>query len=135
LLWPSFRTTPPQTFAQLNLAISYDTRAGGSQVRSITLPLAEDALKISLALPQPAPQGATYRVQWEDIRRPLGNLEIEKQDANSISVIIPADKLTPGQYLLKLFRKNPDGTEEGVPGSYLFIASSPRLEASEKDKP
>jgi len=120
LLWLPFRTTPPRTFAQLNLAISYDTRAGGSQVQSITLPLAEDALRISLPLPQPAPQGATYRVQWEDIRSPIGNLDIEKQDGNSVSVIIPANKLSPGQYALKLFRNNPDGTEEAVQGSYLF---------------
>lgn len=135
LLWLSSRTSPPQTFAQLNLAISYDTRAGGSQIPNITLPLDKDAVRISLALPQPAPQGATYRVQWENVKRSLGDLDIEKQDNNSVSVIISADKLTPGQYLLKLFRKNPDGKEEPVPGSYLFIASSPRLEASEKDKP
>jgi hypothetical protein len=120
LLWLSFRTTPPQTFAHLNLAISYDARAGSSQVQRVKLPLPEDALRISLALPQPAQQGVTHRVQWEDIRRPLGDLDIEKQDANSISVIIPAGKLTIGQYTLKLFRKNPDGTEERLPGNYLF---------------
>jgi hypothetical protein len=35
-------------------------------------------------------------------------------------VIIPADKLLPGLYALKLFRKNPNGTEERVPGNYFF---------------
>lgn len=122
LLLFAFQTRPPQTFAHLNLAISYGTRGGGSQTQSITLPLAEDALRISLVLPEPAPQGAAYRVQWENVKGPLGDLDIEKQDTRFISVIIPADKLPPGQYLLKLFRKNPDGTEVPVPGSYLFIA-------------
>ena len=120
LLWLSFRTTAPQTFANLNLAVSSDARGGSSRIQRVTLPLAEDALRISLALPESAQQGVTYRVQWEDIKRPIGDLEIEKQDASSVSVIIPANKLSPGQYALKLFRKNPDGTEERVQGSYLF---------------
>ena len=127
--------TEPQTFAHINLTISSGNRAGGSQIQTVTVPLAEDALRISLSLPQPAPQGATYRVQWEDIKGPIEDLEIEKPDANPISVIIPRDKLTPGQYLLKLFRKNPSGTEDRVQGSYLFIASNPVLEASREPAP
>ena len=120
LLWFSLRTTPPRTFAHINLALSHDTRSQGSHDETVTLPLAEDALRISLALPEPAPQNAAYRVRWENIKGPIEDLAVEKQGANSVSVIIPARKLTPGQYLLKLFRKNPDGTEEEVPGSYLF---------------
>ena len=120
LLWFSLRTTPPRTFAHLNLAMSHDTRAGGGRVQTVPLPLAEDALRVSLAFPESAPQGATYRVQWENKKARLEDLAVEKQDANSISVIIPANKLTAGQYTLKLFRKNPDGTEERVPGNYYF---------------
>ena len=120
LLWLSFRTTSPQTFAHLNLTISSDARGGSSRIQRVPLPLTEDALRISLALPESTLQGVTYRVQWEDIRRPIGDLDIEKQDASSVSVIIPANKLSSGQYALKLFRKNPDGTEERVQGSYLF---------------
>jgi len=120
LVWFVILPRAPQTFAHLNLAISVDTRAGSGQVQSVRLPLAEDALRISLALPEPAAQGATYRVQWEDVKGPLENLDVEKQDANSVSVIIPADELTPGQYSLKLFRKDPNGTETRVSGNYLF---------------
>lgn len=114
------RTTPPRTFAHLNLAMSHDTRAGGGRIQKVTLPLAEDALRVSLTFPESAPQGATYRVQWENKKAKIEDLAVEKQDANAISVIIPAAKLTPGQYTLKLFRKNPDGTEERVPGNYFF---------------
>ena len=120
LLWFAFRTKPPQTFANISLEISTATRAGGSQAQKVRSPLAADALRITLALPQPAPQGATYRVQWEDIKGALQSLEIEKQDAKSLSIIIPAEKLAPGQYSLKLVRKNPDGTEQRITGSYFF---------------
>lgn len=120
LLWFVYPPKRPQTFAHLNLTISFDTRAASNQVQNISLPLAEDALRISMALPEPAPQGATYRVQWEDVKGPLENLEIEKQDTNSVSVVIPANKLTRGQYSLKLFRKDPDGTETRVSGNYYF---------------
>ena len=119
LVWFAFSPRGPQTYAQLNLVISSDTRAVSSQPQKVRLPLAEDALRISLTSPEP--QDARYRVQWEGVKGALENLEIEKQDANSISVVIPADQLKPGQYALKLFRKNPDGTEEPVRGSYQFI--------------
>lgn len=115
-----FRTKVPQTFAQLNLVIRSDNRAVSSDVQTVRLPINEDAVRISLKLPEPAPAGSTYRVQWEDVKGPLEDLNIEKQDANLITVVIPAEKLKHGQYVLKLFRKNPDGTEQRVPGNYLF---------------
>lgn len=122
LSWFAFRTRAPQTFAQLSLTISTDTRAVSGQARKVKLPLEEDALKISLALPESRTPGATYRVQWEDVKGPRESLNVEKQDTDSISVVIPAGKLARGQYVLKLFRKDPAGTEERVPGNYLFIA-------------
>ena len=120
LSWFTFRTSPPKTFASLNLAISTDNRSAGGSTQNVKLPLAEDALRISLALPDSQPQGATYRVQWENVKGPIADLDIEKQDGNAISVIIPAGKLTPGLYALRLFRKSSDGTENRVPGSYIF---------------
>jgi hypothetical protein len=123
LLWFVVRPGAPQTFANISLAITSESRrATGSPVKKVELPLAEDALRISMTLPEPAPQGTTYRVQWEDITGPLEDLDIEKQDANSISVVIPAAKLKEGQYTLKLFRTKPSETEELVPGDYLFYA-------------
>lgn len=119
VLWFVIPPRQPQTFAQLSLVISADTRGASSQPQKVSLPIEEDALRISLTLPEP--REATYRVQWDDVNGPLETLEIEKRDANSASVVIPADKLKPGQYALILFRKNPDGTEARVPGSYFFI--------------
>ena len=121
VLWFLFRTTPPRTFAHMNLAISYDNRSAASSSQKVTLPLTEDALRLWLSLPEPVTQGTTYRVQWENKKGPIEDLAVENQAANSISVIIPARKLLPGLYALKLFRKNPNGTEERVPGNYFFI--------------
>ena len=120
VLWFSLRTTPPRTFAHINLAILDDNRSAGTSTHKVKLPLAEDALRISLLLPESATQDATYRVQWEDKKGPIQDLAVEKPDSNPISVIIPAHKLTPGRYALKLFRQNADGTEDRVSGNYFF---------------
>ena len=79
-----------------------------------------DALRVSLTLPEPTPEGAAFTVQWENTKHPLKTLAIESQDANSIKVVIPADELVPGRYVLKLLRKDQDGTEQRVNGSYFF---------------
>ena len=118
-LWFAFRTRTPQTFANINLVTTSENRSTSGPTQKVTLPLAEDALRISLTLPDGAPRDANYRVLLEDVKGPLQDLEIEKQDAKSISVIIPSDKLTRGQHTVKLFRKNPDGREERS-GNYFF---------------
>ena len=114
--WFALRTKPPQTFLPLNLMISTDTRGESSRAQIVQLPLKEDALRITLTLPEPG----EYRVQWDDIKGTRKYLEIEKQDAKSISVIIPAGELTPGQYALKLVPKSTNETAEPLLGSYLF---------------
>lgn len=120
--WPTKRYVAPQTFAHLNLTIASENRSQGDSTtrQKIKLPLGADALRLSLALPEPAPAGAAYSVQWENAKGPLKTLAIESQDGNSIRVVIPADELVPGRYALKLVRKNQDGTEERLNGSYFF---------------
>ncbi|HSE19838.1 MAG TPA: hypothetical protein VLB46_22445 [Pyrinomonadaceae bacterium] len=107
----------PQTFTPVELAMSASSnRASGVQPLKVSLPLSNDALRISLKLPAPAPGSAGYRVEWENAKEPLRELPIESQDAQSVVVIIPAAELTPGQYWLKLSNKN------GVIGNYFFDA-------------
>ena len=120
LLWFSMPPRAPQTFADINLHISSNNRGTNDQAEIVNLPLTQDALRIKLARPASDPASSTYRVQWEDLKGPLEDLRIDSQDAKSISVVIPTDKLRPGQYSLELFRQNEDGTERPVPGSYFF---------------
>jgi hypothetical protein len=122
LWWPS-RPFTPQTFKDLNLAYvspERTTRSSTAPTPKLTLPLDADALRISLTLPEPTPEGATYSVRWENVKGPLGTLQTEESKAKSLTVVIPADDLIPGQYTLKLLRKNPDGTEQPVDGGYFF---------------
>src|SRR5688500_14269054 len=71
LLWCSMPMRTPQTFADINLQISNDTRRTNEQTKIVNLPITQDALRIKLARPASDPASATYRVQWEDIKGPL----------------------------------------------------------------
>ena len=127
LLWPLLRGgRSAQTFTALELAMSSSDRATGAQTAKVSLPLGTDALQLHLKLPPAASDTAGYRVQWENVKGSLGDLKIESQDAQSLVVVIPADRLSPGQYVLKLFRVTRDGTEQQVSGNYFFTAEAGR---------
>lgn len=114
------RWRSPQTFTRLDLTMSSPDRAAGVQAPKVQLPLASDALKVYLKLPEPSLGAVDYRVQWENVNTSLGNLKVESHDAESVVVIIPANDLTRGSYLLKLFKINRDRTEQQLPGNYFF---------------
>lgn len=123
-VWSWSRLTVPRTFADINLTSmasarrSYDTTT--PPIQKISLPLGADALRISLTLPEPTPEGATYSVRWENVQGLLKILKIESEDATTIRVMIPAGDLTPGQYTLKVMRKQ--GQTEQRIADYFFIA-------------
>ena len=123
LVWYLIRPVSPQTFAEINLtsvaSVHRADDASTPPVQKISLPLGADALRISLMLPEPTPEGATYSVQWENAKGPLKTLEIESQDDKSIKVVIPAEELAAGQYTLKLSRKKPGETDQRI-GDYFF---------------
>lgn len=116
---------PPQTFQQLTLTISSSDRDTGVQPVKVILPLRADALEIYLKLPDQAKNAASYRVQWANTKDDLGDLQIASKDNQSAVVVIPAYKLTPGDYALKLFTINEDGTQQRVNGNYYFTAEDP----------
>ena len=123
LIWLMSRHSAPRTFANLNLTIASENRTLNNSTTptpKLTLPLGADALRVSLKRPEPTPAGSTYMVKLENVNGPLKTFDIESQDANSITVVIPADYLTPGQYALKLLRIDKDGTKQPINGSYFF---------------
>ena len=121
-LWLFFRprAPSPQTFATLALTISVNNRGDGVQATKVKLPLPASALKISLTLPERASTAAHYRVELENDSGETKPVEIIGQDAQSVSVVLPAEQLTRGQYALKLFTVKADGTEQRIPGNYFF---------------
>jgi methionine-rich copper-binding protein CopC len=121
-LWFLFPHAPsPKTFASLTLTTSNSNRAEGAPAVEVKLTPDVEALKISLRLPQPPPTAARYRVELENDNGETKSVEVAGEDTQSVLVVIPAAQLARGQYALKLFAIQTDGTEQRINGSYFFI--------------
>ncbi|HEX7333437.1 MAG TPA: hypothetical protein VF290_18175 [Pyrinomonadaceae bacterium] len=90
-----------------------------NQYQKLTLSPDADGLRISLKLPATATPGAKYRAEFDN-RTDVETLTPAQQDANTVVVEIPARKLPPGLYALRLYEIKADGTEQRVPGDYRF---------------
>jgi hypothetical protein len=121
IFWISFRPVPT-TFASLILTNTAATRSSGFDVPRITLK--EDALRVRLMLPSPAAQGARYRADLSADNGETKVTEVEGQDHESVSVVIPARQLTLGHSVLTLSIISPDGRPQRIPGNYQFIVES-----------
>jgi methionine-rich copper-binding protein CopC len=117
-----FRPTTPQTFATLTLSISNNNRGDGAQAGKIKLPLDAAALKIFLTLPQASPMSAHYRVELVNADGESKSIAVAGEEAQSVVVVLPAAQLKRGQYALKLYAIESDGTEQRINGSYFFMA-------------
>lgn len=113
------RVRPPLVIATLKLTSSVSNRSEDAQARTIKLPPDAGALRVFMMLPNNAAPASRYRVELdtEDETIPV---DVAEQDAQSVSVVIPAAKLPRGRYFLQLFAFNSDGTEQPVYGSYTF---------------
>jgi len=119
-LWFFFlRQQTPPTYLTLTLTISPNTREEGVQPPKVG-PLGKQTLRLLLRLPNPSPPAARYRVQLIDTNRESRSLNIAGQDAQSVTVDIPAVQLQRGEYALRLFSINGDGTEQRINGCYYF---------------
>ena len=108
----------PRTFTEIEVAMSSSDRATGAQSEKVSLPLSTEALKIHLKLPEPSADTTGYSVQWQDTHGQVRELKIDSQDAQSLVVTIPANQVSPGQYLLRLFKKG------DVIGDYFVTAEA-----------
>jgi hypothetical protein len=119
-LWLLRHRTPSQeTFATLTLTISDSNRGDGAQAGRVKL-LNVDALRIYLRLPNSLPPAVRYRVELVNETGEIRSLQIAEQDAQSVSVVIPAARLARGQYALRLFSIKTDGSEQRINGNYFF---------------
>ena len=113
------RPKPSASYAfTLNSTLS---RRSAGDVRYHKVPLNPEIgeLRITLQLPQGVTRGTDYRVELDD-RGETKSLKAASHDANSVVVVIPAASVRKGLYALRLYALKPDGTEELVPGEYLF---------------
>ena len=115
--WIIQRTPAPRSFATLTVTISQGTRSigPGSGVQSIKL--REDALNLTLMLPQAVSPGSAFRVEVLSDDNVTRTFETSAHDAQSITVQIPAAQLPRGQYVATV---TPNGNAPRVPGYYYF---------------
>jgi methionine-rich copper-binding protein CopC len=119
-VWWLARPQPPQTFATFTLSIYPDNRSEGAQAAKVRYPLEADALKLTLLLPKVPGSADGYRVELLTESGEARPLQTAGQDAQAVTVIIPAAQLVRGQYALRLFATTADGKEQRVSGNYFF---------------
>lgn len=124
--------TPPTSYAfTLNNTL---TRRSAGDAGYYKVPWNSEIgeLRITLQLPEAVPRGKEYRVELDD-RREITNLKATSNDANSVLVVISAASLREDLYALRLYAIKDDGTEQLIPGQYLFeLVGSPRSPATQK---
>jgi len=102
-------------YLALNLAISTADRANGATPAAVKLP-PNTGLKVTLTIPESARGAKDY------VAKLAGGsaLKTDQRSEQTITVIVPAGSLTPGNYAIQLFKVKADDTTERIPGSYFF---------------
>ena len=120
VFWVITRKSTP-TYATLELSMTSAERNVGTQIKGIRLDPGVDGLRIKLKLPTPRAQ--QYRASLRGERVSLAQLTIAAQDAESMTVIVPANQITPGTYVIELIEIN-NGSEKPIRGAYEFVVVS-----------
>ena len=124
---PFIRQTLSPTASYAFSLTSTASRRSSGEARYYKVPLSPEIgeLRVTLQLPEGVQRGTDYRIELDD-RGETRNLKPTSQDANSVLVVIPAASLHEGLYALRLYTLKSDGTEELVPGEYLFELALPQ---------
>lgn len=112
VLYP--RQNPSGTYTAVNLQMSAGDRSTGSEVKPVRLDSAA-GIRIDLALPEQWRDAKSYRVELQDEKERLRDLPIAERTPQSLIVTIPANEITQGGYIIRLYA---DG--QRVRGSYHF---------------
>ena len=108
------RQNPSGTYTAVNLQMSAGDRSTGSEVKPVRLDSAA-GIRIALALPEQWRDAKSYRVELQDEKERLRDLPIAERTPQSLVVTIPANEITQGGYIIRLYA---DG--QRVRGSYHF---------------
>ena len=108
------------SYASIRLNLSAADRATGAETQTVELPPGSRGLRIELNLPGQTPQAKNYRVELLDPQQSSRNLTIAERKAQSLIVTIPANELTRGSYIIRVYAVNADGTEQRIRGNYFF---------------
>ena len=111
----SLNSNPTYQFHEL--AMTSAERNVGTEKTKLRLDSSVDGLRLKLKLP--APRAPQYRVSLQGEQVSLPELKIETQDAESVTVVVPASHLSRGSYAIQLTEIN-NGRETPLRGSYEF---------------
>ena len=100
---------------------SAERGVGGAEPTKVKLPPDAGTLRVSLTLPEGTQPAARYRVEFEGDEGKPESLQAEGEGARTVAVSIPAARLAPGAYILKLYAVNAGGVEQRIGASYAFI--------------
>lgn len=116
------RIQRPHGIATLELTSTIINRSQGVEPRRVKLTPDTDALRVFLTLPEHATPAPHYRIELDNEEGETTKLNVEGQDAQGVSVLVPASRLSHGQqYVLTLFAVSDDGEEQPGYGTYTFV--------------
>ena len=108
------------TYASFTLTISNTNRADSVPMTEIDRPLKADAARFSLKLPEAFDQAPRFRAELLKGSDETIRIETVALVDQAAVIELPAEQLSPGEYALRLYAVNPDGTEQRINGSYFF---------------
>lgn len=108
--------TRPVTYLALNLTISVAERSDGAAPQVVKLP-SNAGLRVTLTIPESARGAQDYVAK---LVPQATDLTIDQHTEQTVTVVIPAGSLTPGNYAIQLSKVKSDNTRERIPGSYYF---------------
>ena len=104
-------TRPKAQVFSVTLPNSSVVRSGGPPTPKLTLPPNTGQLKLRLQLPKTTAPNSRFAAQLDD-RINTKPVEIVETDPEAVTVIVPAELLTRGEYQVHLNTTKPDGTEQ-----------------------
>ncbi len=116
----SRRTQASPTFYSFSLNSTVSQRSSNdARYHNVQLSPEIEELRITLQLPQGVTRGTSYRAELDD-RRAIKSLNVTSHDASSVVVVVPRAQVPEGLYALRLYSNKDDGSEQLIPGEYLF---------------
>lgn len=114
------QTPTPRSVANLTVTSSQGTRSTGPGPGLQSVKLSEEALNLTLMLPQTASPGSAYRVDVLSDNGVNQTFDTRAENTQSISVQIPAAQLPRGQYVATISTIDANGNAQRIQGSYNF---------------
>ena len=114
------RTPSSGGYAFVSLPIVASDRASGSETKTVRLEPGNAGIRIELALPDQWRGAKSYRVELLDERERSRDMAMTERNPQAVIVTIPANEITPGSYIVRVYALNSEGTEQRVRGSYYF---------------